>query len=872
MQHKYKIKKAKLTRKERKALEKSERRRIEEQRKQEELRYRIIKSTQEIIPVKDIYNGVVITKDNRFVKILEFKPLNFVYMSTSAQNRIISTFASMLQAVPVSMQFKAISKKADIDNTIATVKEYYEAEQNPKRKRMLEAYMGLLRKTALSVGISRRFFVIFEFVTSIGNNGSDFDKVVADLNSIAARVKSYMEQNGNIFLASTERKSGKHKNIADNEEAAEDSELHKLFYQLLNRKKSETVPFEEHISGILDNYAKDPENGVVPTIMAPELIAPQWIDFTHYKHIVIDDKFYTFGYIPSFGYNVQVYAGWMALFINAGEGVDVDIFLTKYAKEDIYNKIGMQVKLKRADATTSHDTDSDYHQRLDTISSGEYMMRALSEGEDFYYLTTLITVVADSIEELEYKYRELEKRVKGNGLSLRRANFMMRECFESMFPLCNINKDIFMKARRNVLTSGAAACYPFISYEMQDPDGIMVGTNRANNSLVSIDMFDTAIHPNANAVICGSSGFGKTFTSQLFALRMSLMDVQTFVIAPLKGVEDYKGGCDAVGGQFVSMDPSSFNYINIMDIRIPDAEATNETDGMSNISFLTKKIHTIKTFMNLVVRDLTQEEEQLIDTCLYRVYGRFGITTDNTSLIDATTHEYKRMPLLGDLYEEMKDIEDLHRVRNILHPLIEGSFSSYNHHTNVDLSSKYIVFDFNGLKGDTLVMTMFIVLDFVWSKIKEDRTKRKAVFIDECWKLIGTDSNQRAAEDVVEIFRTIRAYGGSAFAMTQDVSQFFEYENGKYGKAVIGNADTKIIMHLDPNEAYKLQEAVQLTDIEIDSIIKLQRGQGLVASSGSKLFVDFVASPYETKAITTDAKSFYEAAKYGKQADTAENT
>ena len=244
-------------------------------------------------------------------------------------------------------------------------------------------------------------------------------------------------------------------------------------------------------------------------------------------------------------------------------------------------------------------------------------------------------------------------------------------------------------------------------------------------------------------------------------------------------------------------------------------------------------------------------------SCLYSLYGRFGITTDNDSLFDAVTHEYKKMPLLGDLYEEMADVEELHRVRNILSPLINGSLAAYNRPTNIDLDSKYIVFDFNGLKGDLLVLSMFIVLDFVWSKIKEDRTKRKAVFIDECWKLIGTDSNRRAAEDVVEIFRTIRAYGGSAFAMTQDVSQFFEFENGKYGKAVIGNADTKIVMHLQPNEAYMLQEAVQLTDAEIDNIIKLQTGHGFVASSGGKLFVEFLASPYEKYAITTDANEMY---------------
>ena len=274
-------------------------------------------------------------------------------------------------------------------------------------------------------------------------------------------------------------------------------------------------------------------------------------------------------------------------------------------------------------------------------------------------------------------------------------------------------------------------------------------------------------------------------------------------------------------------------------------------------SLLTKKIHTIKSFMHLVVKDLTQEEEQLIDTCLITVYKKFGITNDNNSIYDRETGQYKKMPLLQDLHKEMLKYQELHRISNILNPLITGSMACYNRPTNVDLKAKYIVFDFNGMKGAILTMSMFVVLDFVWTKIKEDRKKRKAVFIDECWKLIGTDSNEMAAEDVVEIFRTIRAYGGSAFAMTQDISQFYEYKGGKYGKAIIGNADTKIIMHLIPSEAQALQAAIQLTDAEMENVSSLQRGQGLVCSSSAKLFVDFVAADYEKQEITTDAKSFY---------------
>ena len=128
-----------------------------------------------------------------------------------------------------------------------------------------------------------------------------------------------------------------------------------------------------------------------------------------------------------------------------------------------------------------------------------------------------------------------------------------------------------------------------ISYEMQDPEGIMVGTNKHNNSLVSIDMFDTTAHPNANAVIIGATGSGKTFTAQLFALRLSLMNVQTFVIAPLKGREDYMGGCNAVGGQFVSMDPSAYNNINIMDIRVPDDEDLMRMEGYTDCLLYTSR-------------------------------------------------------------------------------------------------------------------------------------------------------------------------------------------------------------------------------------------------------------------------------------------
>lgn len=173
-----------------------------------------------------IYNGVIITKDHRYVKILEFRPINFGYMDAETQNRIISLFYQTFKAVPVNIQFKTFARKADVEKTIATVTSYYREETNIKRKRMLKAYIGLLRKTALSVGITRRFFIIIEFQRTISNDGSNFDMVVADLNAMAANVRSHMEQCGNIFIPA----------LGDSSRN-EDAGIHQLFYHMLTKSR-----------------------------------------------------------------------------------------------------------------------------------------------------------------------------------------------------------------------------------------------------------------------------------------------------------------------------------------------------------------------------------------------------------------------------------------------------------------------------------------------------------------------------------------------------------------------------------------------------------------------------------------------------------
>ena len=182
-----------------------------------------------------------------------------------------------------------------------------------------------------------------------------------------------------------------------------------------------------------------------------------------------------------------------------------------------------------------------------------------------------------------------------------------------------------------------------------------------------------------------------------------------------------------------------------------------------------------------------------------------------------------------------------------------GSLFQYiNRQTNVDLSNKYIVLDLSELKGKLLPVGMFIALDYVWDQIKSDRTKRKAIFIDEIWQLIGASSNRMAAEFCLEIFKVIRGFGGAAISATQDLSDFFGLEDGKYGRAIINNSKNKIILNLEPDEARYVQETLKLTRTEIRAITRFERGEALISSNNNKVPVVVKASKLEKEMITTD--------------------
>lgn len=796
----------------------------------------------EYVPIEKIANGIIYTKDHRYVKVVEVIPVNFLLRSAQEQRSIIYSFISYLKIAPVKVQFKVLTKRADIDRHVEAVREELKRETDPHCRLLQEDYLRLIRQLGSREAITRRFFLAFEYEPLLGaRKGHEEQEAISSLQTSVRTASNYLRQCGNTII------------MPENEDEA----TSEILYNILCRRESNNYSLTQKVKQVLAEYISSGRS--VDNIPSNEFYSPSQIDFTHGRYISVDGIYYSYLLVPCDGYKAQVPAGWLSLIVNAGDGIDLDMFLTRQPKDRMIRKLGQQLRINRSRIKETSDTNTDFDDLDGAIRSGYFLKDGLGNNEDFYYLNLLITVTADNVDELEWKCAEMKKLLLSQDMDVQTCSFCQEQAFLSALPVVSLEKHLYDRSKRNVLTMGAASCYPFTSYELCDDNGILLGVNKHNNSLIIVDIFDSRVYKNANIAILGTSGAGKSFTLQLMATRMRRKGIQVFIIAPLKGHEFHRA-CSNIGGEFIQISPASHNCINVMEIRRVDRSVDELLDGPgAEKSLLAAKIQRLHIFFSLLIPDMNHEERQLLDDALIRTYAAKGITHDNSTL-DDPVHPgvYRGMPVLGDLYEVLQQSPDTKRLANIINRLVNGSARTFNQQTNVSLDNKYIVLDISELTGDLLTVGMFVALDFVWDKAKENRTQAKAIFIDECWQLIGANSNRLAAEFVLEIFKIIRGYGGSAICATQDINDFFALEEGKYGKGIINNSKTKILLNLEEEEARRVQSILHLSEAEVMEITHFERGNGLISTNNNNVTVEIKCSQLEKELITTDRKELLE--------------
>lgn len=489
-----------------------------------------------------------------------------------------------------------------------------------------------------------------------------------------------------------------------------------------------------------------------------------------------------------------------------------------------------------------------------TYNDAKYIRKEIQvNNEDLYFLYIYINVYSENKKELEFNLNKIEGIAQSKGMQTRRANFRQEELFLSCLPIMQNNEKIKNAARRNILTSGLLATYPFISSNIFDVNGIFIGKNIYNNSMVFIDRYNTNKYKNANMCIFGTSGAGKSFYTKLLILRYKLMGIKQYIIDPDR---EYHKLCNELNGTLIKIGPTSNTYINVLEIRKESIE-----DGENG--YLATKIGKLIGFFNLIFGELNEEEKAIIEEKLIETYKRKNITFNDNSLykqdpekiIGKIFKENKDMPILEDLYNIFLEDKKTKKYAIKLIPFIKGSMNFFNNYTNVELENDLIIADVYDLGEENLKYGMYLFIDIFFDKIKENREEKKAIYLDEIWRLIGVTSNKEVAGFIYKIFKTIRKYGGSSVAITQDISDIFSLENGTYGKSILNNSSIKTFFALEEDNIKVLENFTNLSEKEKIEIKSLKRGENLMFVGDEHILVKIECSELEKEIIEGENKN-----------------
>lgn len=797
-------------------------------------------STQMWSQIYDVKDGIIITKDGQYAMILEFAPINFSLLPVDEQIVIADTFGAILKTFPSIFQIKILSRKANVETHLRTLKKCHELETNPKCRQMQEQSMNQIKLDSYN-GVSRRFLIAFQFDGDSGLRSPSWNTIRSKLYFTANQIASMLSSNpcNNLLLSP----------IGSTEHTLD------ILYNCVCRREAELKPFDIKVQDTVASHIVEQgynENMYIPV---NDFISPQKIDATHFSYLEVDNKYYRHAYIFKKSYPTEIAVGWMSKLVGLGEGIDIDIFCEAVSNKTVSTELTYSSQASQADFKAKDTSAADITELKNKIDSQRYIRDGISNGFSFLYFSVVLTVVADSLDHLNAKYRAVEEQISGYNLELRSFDGNQDLAFQMCLPLCNQNKSLLRHAKRNILSCDLGSAYPFGSYEINDPEGILLGRNKANNSPLFLDLFDRRQYSNGNWVIYGGTGSGKTYTLQCIALRQRQYQSRVIIIAPWKGFE-YAPACNSIGGSFISLAPGSPHNINIMEIRKHRINGEVILDGVSstNGSLLTEKIQQLHTFFSLLKPDMSHRETQILDECLLKTYKSFGITPGNKSLIDPyQPNKFKDMPTLGDLDKSLiTEGKAASGLREVLSIFITGSCKSFNRPTNVNMDNPYVVIDISNMPDKLLPIGIFIANDFVYDAIREDEFQRKIIINDELSRLIGPAGTPDVAKFVLWEFKTVRAYNASIIAATQDTNDFFALDNGHYGKGILANAKIKLVMKQESEEVPTITNLMMLSETESKRLAYYEPGEGLLIANRNHIEIKVVASDAEDRLINTD--------------------
>ena len=537
----------------------------------------------------------------------------------------------------------------------------------------------------------------------------------------------------------------------------------------------------------------------------------------------IEEKFSRSFFV--FSYPHYLTAGWVSPVINLNVQLDIAFFIHPASTEDVLKKLRKRLTEVQAEIMDNEEKGLVRNPILETAHQDmeELRDRLQSAQERMFHFGLYITIYGDSEKEITDIESTLRSIFEAKVIYVRPALFQQSAGFTSTSPY---GMDL-LQTHTPMNTEPLSSIFPFISFDLTSSDGILYGINKHNRSLVLFDRFSME---NANAIIFGTSGAGKSYLVKLDVLRSLMSGINVIIVDP---ENEYKTLAESTGGQFFNISLGSSHQINPFDLPVPTEDETAEEVLRSNTINLVG-------LLRIMLGGLSSEEDALIDQAITETYSARDITPDS----DPTTWEEK-VPLLSDLEQVLESMEGTRPLILRLRRFTRGTYSNFfNQHTNVSMNNNLTVFGIRDLEDEMRPIAMFVIMRFIWKTVTSSRVKRLFV-VDEAWLMMQSEDG---ASFLFGLVKRARKYWLGVTTITQDVSDFMQ---SSYGKPIVTNSALKILLKQSSAVIDMIQQTFNLTEEEKFILLEGEVGEGIFFAGQKHVAIKITASYTEDQIITS---------------------
>jgi len=561
-----------------------------------------------------------------------------------------------------------------------------------------------------------------------------------------------------------------------------------------------------------------------------DVIAPESVELD-FDHMKIGNVYLRTIFVS--GYPRFVSPGWLEPIINFDSSLDLSFYIYpiegKGVLDDLRRKIAEMEAELETDIQRGKIVDPGTKAKLeDAISLQEELVKG---AEHFFEFAFYITIPAGSLEDLNQLTKQVRSTLGALLISSSNTTLDVENGFLTTVPF-GIDK---LSITRNMDTTSLATTFPLTSAELSSDTGILYGKNPQNDSFIIFDRFSLE---NSNMVIFGTSGGGKSYFVKLESVRSLMLGSEVIIIDP---ESEYKTLSDAVGGQFVSFSFGSPSKINPFDLSQVYEEGENQ---------LGLKILSLHSLFKIIMGQLNASQEALLDRALIATYRGKGITQDPETQV-------KEPPLMEDLYKTLIGMEtgEALDLAARIEKFVKGSFVGiFDQQTNVSIDNPFTVFSVKELEDTLRPIAMFVILDFIWTRVKKDLKKRLLV-VDEAWHMMRYPDS---AQFLWSIVKRARKYYLGLTTITQDVEDFLAQD---IGKAIVTNSALRVLFKQSPAAIDTIGQVFYLSQGERQLLLAANIGEGIFFAGNNHAPINVVSSPEEHKLITTKPQELLELRK-----------